>query len=601
MNYKTFFKAIGNENPICIINNDKEIPMSEIKNHNRIDDLYFIPNSGGRKASEITKFNCFFVDFDCGRDENDSYYDVNIVKEFKKSTLVKIDAFKFSPNTIIETRNGYHVYWYIKEDISSELWRRITNALIKYFSSDKKVCSPANQMRIPGTWWVKKGYAPFLCTIIHFDDHAFTSVDSLCDFLGISASNPEKIASNKTKSKYAYNETKKTKNCNEHIHKEYPKKIFRSYRDAFDYIAKDIDLFDYLKDFYKLDGNSSRSFSCIFHTDEKPSASIFKSDSGINLYCCHSGNCSFKTGNIVQVVQELENRNSKNNKKCSRTEAMKKICRDLNVEYEQDLNMIRFIIDNLNTINDDIEFSHRELYAAISRYLPTLKELHETALRNTIYSRYEDEYLFSASVNYIAEKLGRKDKKNTGADISLLCLLKMIEKVDIEDEKIPDEYKAYIKRYQQKDERQRHINVYSLPAYTHEKLNECNEMAKAVKEKNLRKRHFTYESVMNAFDRETADRVFPQVKNKPVKAVDEYLLNAIRFLIDTNGYATQKTVENYYVEKGKYFDEMKYIKQIPAIIQRLDLKKIKSSKYLKEKYNIVSSGYPNLLVKQGDV
>ena len=145
------------------------------------------------------------------------------------------------------------------------------------------------------------------------------------------------------------------------------------------------------------------------------------------------------------------------------------------------------------------------------------------------------------------------------------------------------------------------INVYSLPIYTHEKLNECNDMAKAVKEKNLRKRHFTYESVSNAFDKETADRVFPQVKNKPVKAVDEYLLGAIRYLIDTNGYTTQKTVEIYYAENGKYFDEMKYIKQLPAILQRLDLKKIKASKHLKEKYNILSAGYPHLLIKQGDV
>ncbi len=340
--------------------------MSEIKNHNRIDDLFFIPNSGGRKASEITKFNCFFVDFDCGRDENDRYYDVKIVKEFKKSTMAKINAFKFRPNALIETRNGYHFYIFIKEDISSELWRRITDAFIKYFSSDKKVCSPANQMRIPGTWWVKKGYSPFLCTIIHFDDHVYTSVDSLCDFFGILESNSAETTSTENKHRYSYNRGSVRKEKNTQKHKEYPKKIFRSYRDAFDYISKEIDFFDYLKEFYNLQGESSRSFCCIFHDDERPSASIFKSDSGINLYCCHSGNCNFKTGNIVQVVQELENRSrvKKNLKKCSRSEAMKKICRDLNVEYEEDLNMIRFIIDNLNTINDDIEYSHRELYGA---------------------------------------------------------------------------------------------------------------------------------------------------------------------------------------------------------------------------------------------
>lgn len=575
--------------------------MSEIKNHNRIDDLFFIPNSGGREAAEITKFNTFFVDIDCGRDKNDQYYDGKIVKEFKKSIMEKMDTVKFQPNAIIETRNGFHFYFFIKEKISSELWKKITKALIKYFSSDKKVCSPANQMRIPGTWWKKPGYAPFLCKIIHFDDHVVTSVDSFCNFFGILESNPVEIASAENKRRYNYNRGFVRKEGVVPKDTGYPKKIFHSYRDAFDYIAKEVDFFEYLKKFYNLQGDSSRSFHCIFHDDERPSASIFKSDSGINLYCCHSGNCNFKTGNIIQVVQELENRSKKeeNLKKCTRSEAMKKVCRDLNVEYEEDLNMIRFIIDNLNTINDDIAYSHRELYGAISRYLPTLKILHETALRNAIYSSCQDEYLFSASVNYIAEKLGRRDKKNTGADISLLCLLKMIEKVDLEDEKIPEEYKAYIKRYQQKDERQRHINVYSLPAYTHDKLNECNEMAKAVKQKNLRKRHFTYESVANAFDKETADRVFPQVKNKPVKEVDEYLLQSIQHLLDNHEYFTQKTVKAYYVDNDRYFDEMKYVKQLPAIMQKLDLEKVKATKEMKDKYNILSAGYPNLFVKQG--
>lgn len=572
--------------------------MSEIKNHNHIDDLFFIPNGGGRLSSEIKKINTFYVDIDCGKDKNDKYYDGKIVKEFKKSLMAKINDFKFAPNAICETRNGYHIYWFIKEDISPELWKCIEKALIKYFSGDKKVCSLANQLRIPGTWWVKKGYNPFLCTIIRFDDDAFTSVDSFCKFFGISASNPVEITSTENKHRYNYNKGKGATIKQ----KEHSKKIFHSYRDAFDYIAKDFDLFEYLKEFYNLQGESSKSFCCIFHDDERPSASIFKSDSGINLYCCHSGNCKFNTGNIVQVVQELENRSrvKKNLKKCSRFEAMKKICHDLNVEYEEDLNMIRFIIDNLNTINDDIEYSHRELYSAISRYLPTLKALHETALRNTIYSNYQDEYLFSASVNYIAKKLGKRDKKNTGADISLLCLLKMIEKVDLDDEKIPEEYKAYIKRYQQKDERQRHINVYSLPAYTHDKLNECNDMAKAVKEKNLRKRHFTYESVSNAFGKETADRVFPQVKNKPVKSVDEYLLTTVQHLLNKYGYFTQNTVKTYYADNDRYFDEMKYVKQLPAIMQSLDLKKIKATKELKDKYNILSAGYPNLIVKQGD-
>ena len=125
-------------------------------------------------------------------------------------------------------------------------------------------------------------------------------------------------------------------------------------------------------------------------------------------------------------------------------------------------------------------------------------------------------------------------------------------------------------------------------------------MSKAVKEKNLRKRHFTYESVSNAFGKETADRVFPQVKNKPVKSVDEYLLTTIQHLLNKYWYFTQNTVKTYYADNDRYFDEMKYVKQLPAIMQSLDLKKIKATKELKDKYNILSAGYPNLIVKQGD-
>ena len=94
--------------------------------------------------------------------------------------------------------------------------------------------------------------------------------------------------------------------------------------------------------------------------------------------------------------------------------------------------------------------------------------------------------------------------------------------------------------------------------------------------------------------------MFPQVKNKTVKDVDAFLVAAIQHLLDEEGYFTQNTVYDYYRRNKKYFMENQYIKQLPAIMQMLNLQKIKASKALKAKYGIDSTGYPNIFVKQGD-
>ena len=138
-----------------------------------------------------------------------------------------------------------------------------------------------------------------------------------------------------------------------------------------------------------------------------------------------------------------------------------------------------------------------------------------------------------------------------------------------------------------------------MPEYTYDKLSECDKIAKAVKDKNLRKRHFTYESVYNAFGKDAADRVFPQVKGKSVRTTDKHLMTVIGVLLERDKYFTQKTVEEYYRGEHRRFNEAHYIKQLPAILQTLGLTRIKASKKLKEEYGILSAGYPIIYIKQG--
>ena len=197
--------------------------------------------------------------------------------------------------------------------------------------------------------------------------------------------------------------------------------------------------------------------------------------------------------------------------------------------------------------------------------------------------------------------MGRRDKKNTSADIGFLCLLKLIEKVDLDtDIDVPKEYERYVKRFQNKNNKDNYITVFSIPSYTYNVLTECEGVAKQVKEKGLRKTHFSYEAVANAFDKQTADRVFPQIKGKSVMGIDNFLLQTINILLEKDGYFTLNTVKNFYSDNGVFFKEKMYIRQIPAIIQKLQLEKVKASKKIKEEYKILSAGYPYIFIKKGN-
>ena len=582
MSYKNFFKLLGNTNPICVRKNRIPISISEIEKYNGVEDLYFYPNQGGTKNSEIKKFNCFFVDIDYGRDKNDRYYPLNVVEEFKKEKLKQVENFCVKPNYILKTRNGIQCMWFLHDDITYDEWVTIETSLVKYFDGDTQAMSPSNQMRIPNTYWCKpkEGYPKYFCEIIELND-VHTYIASYRQML--TWINKQHLESKKETQKRGIAGNKPKKQA------KLEKKEFFSCQEMYDYIIKNVDMFEYLQKHYNLSGGSPSGFCCILHNDKNPSASIFTTDTGIQLYCCHADSCKFNTGNLIQLIAYKE--------KCSRSDALRILRDKLKLKFSLNQELFTLIFDNIQSLKTDIKESHKELHEVSYRYIPTLEKLYFIAFENLYHIHSGNKVLFSASTEYITKCLNKDDKKKIGTDISFLCLLGLIEKVDIDGD-IPEEYKAYIRHFQ--GNRNRHINVYALSEYTYEKLNECNEMAKKVKEKNLRKKHFTYESVKNAFDVETANRVFPQIKNKVVKDVDAFLVAAIQHLLDEEGYFTQNTVYDYYRRNKKYFMENQYIKQLPAIMQMLNLQKIKASKALKAKYGIDSPGYPNIFVKQGD-
>lgn len=583
MNYNEFLEKLGNPDPICFVDNNKIISLKDVPKYIDKHNIYFIPNIGGTKVEDIKELKVFFVDLDAGKISKDEFLPGKAVKKYKTEQWKKINAFSIPPSFVVETRNGLHLYWKIKEEITHELWQKIEDALVDYFNGDVNAKHCAKQMRLPGSVWRKvPNYPEYPCRVLKEND-VDTYIASYCKLFNISESTAQ-TTSEKKNARFRYAKPTPPKN------KSISPRVFTNYKQVFDYLTKEISMFDYLQEFHNLVGNNQRSFCCVIHPDKHPSASIFKVDSGVELYCCNATSCGFK-GNIIQVVSEL--------KDCSRSDAISIICKNLNIEYKVDTRLKSILEDNKHTITDDIQYSHTDLYNSMYRYVRTLKELHDIAIDSLEYSSTEGKFLFTASIQHIAQRMGKPDKKKTSTDIAFLCLLKLIEKVDLDtDADVPKEYERYVKRFQNKLNKDNYITVFSIPSYTYKVLTECEGVAKQVKEKGLRKTHLSYESVANAFDKETADRVFPQIKGKPVRSIDNFLIQTVNILLEKDGYFTLNTVKGFYNDNEVFFSEKTYIRQIPAIMQQLNLEKVKASKKIKEQYGILSAGFPYIFRKK---
>lgn len=104
------------------------------------------------KKEHCTSINAFFVDIDGRKDE---------------AELEHIQE-KICPTFILETKNGYHLYWLLdepiyKDEVSEEEWNhsisnweRIEQSIVTTLKADPVVKDVTRIMRIPGTYYWKK-------------------------------------------------------------------------------------------------------------------------------------------------------------------------------------------------------------------------------------------------------------------------------------------------------------------------------------------------------------------------------------------------------------------------------------------------------------
>ena len=162
--YLEFFKLLNNkpQNPLVIIaKKDKEkfIKYSEIDDYNNDGyDIYFQVNNG----FPVNHFNACFVDMDAGKIDG-KYLSLEQVRLAKIVMLEEIRR-SLPPSYILETRNGYHCYWFINKTISDKVkWDTLQRKLCHSFTyGDPLILKDDQLMRVPGTIAYKNGkYEPY--------------------------------------------------------------------------------------------------------------------------------------------------------------------------------------------------------------------------------------------------------------------------------------------------------------------------------------------------------------------------------------------------------------------------------------------------------
>jgi hypothetical protein len=166
------------------------IKYNDVKELSKEHDVYFgvLPRTtkeGGKKS--IKKVSCLFVDVDAKDFKGD-----------KEEALAKIRAFPIKPTAIIDSGNGYHVYWLLKESFIIATEQDVIKietylkALAQALDGDLACAEVARILRVPGTLNHKNPKEPKLVIIIEFNPSQQSNISDFDPFLSIPEPNNQK-------------------------------------------------------------------------------------------------------------------------------------------------------------------------------------------------------------------------------------------------------------------------------------------------------------------------------------------------------------------------------------------------------------------------
>ena len=359
---------------------------------------------------------------------------------------------------------------------------------------------------------------------------------------------------------------------------------FSSEAEVYEYINS-IDLHEYL-------GVPSGKFCCILptHEDTDPSAHIYITDDGTQLYKCFGCN---QARTIISITEQLA--------RCKRHEAINFIKKVYHIDYKPSEwveHQRQLMVDSALYL-DSQEF--KETFPQINKLIRIRKtDIQKILLHMTKYisedMQLDGKPLFFASLPNLMKVCERNSKPILSQSITLFALLNMLNKVELNC--IPKEELKRAKQISAKYGFKKIVNFYQVEEYGFTSLEDSEKIANTLLNNNITLKGLSREYVLRTFGVDLANKVFPQYKFENQKGTSEKsdnLTNAIALkvmnAIERNGYILEKDINT----NGNIGIQWK--KSIQEIIDSYGLKKVKANKQLKEQYHIESGGYPNIIVK----
>jgi len=339
--------------------------------------------------------------------------------------------------------------------------------------------------------------------------------------------------------------------------------------------------------------------NCILpnHQDDTPSAHIYTTDSGTQIYKCFGCDAKYT---IISLVEKLA--------KCKRIKAIEFIKKIYNIELQQ----TEWQKQQLEILDTNIELllseEFKEIYPQLHSLIRTRKN-NIIALNNFAKMNIKDEDfcveenpLFFASLTKIMDVFGSKDRTKTSQSITLFALLSLLNKIPHDN--LPEEIHNKAKHIAAKYNLTKLVNFYSIEQYGVNSLEESNKIAKILKDNNISLRGISREYLLRTFGIELTNKIYPQYvyenklgtseqSNEETNKIANYILETI----EKNGYILEKEL------KVNNITELQWKRSIQEILDGYGLIKITANKEIKLKYNInvAERSYPKIIVKGGDI
>ena len=406
----------------------------------------------GRKKSDIIFHNAFMLDFDLKNERNEHYKGEELRK--KKSELLKKIWYKLplKPDYIVESRNGFHVYYLIhleERKMSSEYWHYIEIGIFDYVKKnisdnvDHAVKKSNQIMRLPYSFHKKAddNDEGFQVKIIYernsklkeeFFDYDFYdsamfaySTKNLISEFDIEKNSKEKITGNKKTP--AVNEQEPTKLSSENNMTKYPSIESIKNEDAkyFSYLQKNIseklitrrEASGYIKSFdirEVLGFNNqplNSAFSSLFYEDKNPSDYFAKNQFGNVVYYCRAENHFYN--DIFNIFYRLLNFETETSEKAKWRKTFNFVYKMFGIEISSSA-------EENSTAFDKVRSDNLKILKTVSKHSKQTKylgkfvfKLYETIMN--LWKEHSEKYNLAwrdlhktLSVNYLSKRLGKK-------------------------------------------------------------------------------------------------------------------------------------------------------------------------------------------------